>query len=77
MVLLFHVMMMMIAANSVARQKEGGDRGRCGLSKEGRPNRNSDARRGRSYMSFSVKGVGCEEKEKTYMVLWNSTSQEG
>ena len=55
---------------------EGGG-GRSGRSMKGRSNRNSDARCGRSQSSISVRGVGCDEQEMTWMVVWGSTSQEG
>jgi len=58
---------MMIASNSLVRQKEGAQRergGRGGRSKKGRTDRNSDARCGRTYSFNSVNGVGCEEQEK-------------
>ena len=57
----------------------GGSRGgggRGGRSKMGRLDRNSDARCGRSYRSNSVRGVGCEEQEKTW-VVWGANPQEG
>ena len=63
----------MIAPNSHARQKKRGSGGRgerSGRLKKGRPNSNSDARRGRSHKSISVRDVGCEEQEKTWTVVW-------
>ena len=71
--------MMMIAPNYLARQKEGFQReggGRGGRSKKERPERNSDARRGHSHRSLSVRGVGCEKQEKTWTVVWGSIPQE-
>ena len=74
-------MMMMFAPNSLVRQKEGahgeeeekagggGSEGggrRGGRSKKVKTDRNSDARRRRSHRSNSVRGVGCEEQEKTW-----------
>ena len=64
---------MMIDPNSLAHQKKeneqeafsGGGVGRGRRSKKGRPNRNSDARRGRSHRSLSERGVVCEKQEKT------------
>ena len=43
-----------------------------GNPKKGRQNRNSDGRRGRSYTSFMVRDVGCEEQEK----IWTDVSQD-
>jgi len=34
-----------------------------------RIDRNSDARHGRSHRSNTVRGVGCEEQEKTWTVV--------
>jgi len=45
--------------------------------KKRRSDRNSDARRRRSHRSNSGRGVGCEEKEKPWTVVWGSTPQEG
>ena len=55
----------------------GGGGGRGGKSKMGRLDRNSDNRLGHSHMSNSVRGVGYEEQEKTWMVVWGSNPQEG
>ena len=52
----------MIAPNSVVRQKKGAGRKRREVE-EGED------------MSNSVRGVGCEEDEKTWMVAWGSTAQ--
>ena len=72
-------MMMMIAPNSLARQKEGIllFRGRSRKSNKVRSNRNSDVRCGRSHRSILVRGVGWEEQEKTWMVVWGSNPEEG
>ena len=66
--------MMMIAPNSLVRQMEGaqGEEEEEGRSKKGRPDRNSDARRKRSHRLNSVRGVGCEEQENTWTVVWGS-----
>ena len=66
-----HPLMMTGAPNSLLHQKEGaqgeeeeeggGSGGRGGRSKKGRIDKKSDARRGRSHLSNSVTGVGCEE----------------
>ena len=48
-----------------------------GRSNKGRLDRNSDARRGLSPRSNSVRCVGCEEQEKTWMVVWGTNLQEG
>ena len=75
-------LMMMIAPNSLVRQKEGiqgggeGGGGRVRRSKKWRSNRNSDVRRRRSDRSISVKSVGCEEQEKIWTMVWGSTPQE-
>ena len=45
-------------------------------SKKGRFDRDSEARRGRSHRSNSVRGVGCEEQEKTWTVVFGSAPQE-
>ena len=37
----------------------------------------SDARCGRSHKSNSVRGVGCEEREKIWTVVWSTNPQEG
>ena len=55
----------------------GGRGGKGGKSKNGRTDRNSDVRRGRSHRSNSVRGVGCEEQEKTWMVVLGTNPQEG
>ena len=52
-------MMMLIAPYSLASQKEG-VQGK-GKGMKGRPNRNFDARCGRSHRSLSVRSVGYEE----------------
>ena len=46
---------------------EGGGRG--GVSMKGMTDRSSDARRGRSHRSYSVRDVGCEDQEKTWTVV--------
>ena len=51
--------------------------GRGGRSKRGKLDRNFDARRGHSHRSNSVRGVGCEEQEKTWTVVWGTNPQEG
>ena len=60
--------MMMIAANSLVCQKEGvreeEEEETGGRGKEGPTG--THARRGRSHRFNSVRGVGCEEQEKTY-----------
>ena len=66
---------MMIVPNSFVRQKEE-PRGKRGSKKE-RSDRNSDARRGRSNISNSVRDVGCKEQEKTWTVVWDFITQEG
>ena len=55
----------------------GREEGRGGRLKNGRLDRNSDARRGRSHWSNSVRDVGCEEQEKTWTAVFGSNSQEG
>jgi len=50
--------------NSLVRQKEG-------RKEERKASRNSDARRGRSHRSNSIRGVECEEQEKTWTVVWS------
>ena len=71
--------MMMIAANSLVCQKEGvreeEEEETGGRGKEGPTG--THARRGRSHRSNSVRGVGCEELEKSWTVVWGSTPQEG
>ena len=78
-------MMMIFAPNSLVRQKEGAQGreeeeeageggsgkggGRGGRSKKGRIDRNYDASRGRSHRSNSVMDVGCEDQEKTWLVV--------
>ena len=57
-------------------EEEGGGR-RGGRSKKGRSNRSSDTMRGLSHRSNSVRSVECEGQEKTWMVVWSSTPQEG
>ena len=59
------------------RGSGGGVGGRDGRSKKGRTDRNSNARCGRYHTSSSVRGVGCEEQEKTWTVVWGSNPQEG
>ena len=54
-----------------------GGGGRGGRSKKERTKRNSDARRGRSHRSNSVRGVGSEEQQKTWMMVWGTIQQEG
>ena len=74
------MIMMMIAPNSLARQKErvqGEGEEESGRSNEGRPNKNSDASHGRSHRSLLVRGVGCEAYEKTWTRVWGSILQEG
>ena len=61
-------MMMMITANSHARQKQG--------NLERKENRNFDIRR-HSYRSFPVRDVGCEGQEKRWTELWDCPPQEG
>ena len=62
---------------SARRKGLRGEGGRSGRSKKGRLDRNSDARCGRSYRSNSVRGVGYEEQEKTWMVVFGTNPQEG
>ena len=73
--------MMMITLNPLARQKEGvqgqGEDEAGGISKKMRPNRNSDIRCGCSHRSLSVRGVGCEEQEKTWTVVRGFSSAPG
>ena len=71
-------MMMMFAPNSLVRQKQGGgsEGGGGGRSKKGKIDRMSDARHGRSHRSNSVRGVGCEEQEKTWTLMWGYNPQE-
>ena len=68
---------MMITFNFPMSQKEGvqgeGKKKRGGTLKKGR----SDARCGRSHRASLVRGVGCEEQEKTWTVVCGSTPQEG
>ena len=57
-----------------------GEGGRGGRSKKGRIDRNSNARRGCSHRSNSVRGIGCEEHEKTWTwcgILINSRGRGG
>ena len=64
--------MMMIHPCARKRWKKfrsGGGGGRDGRSKKGRIDGNSDARRGRSHRSNSVRDVGMEEQEKTWTVV--------
>ena len=45
-----------------------------------RVQREEEVKKGRtnsSHRSNSVKGVGCEEQEKTWTVEWGSTAREG
>ena len=72
------MVMIMIAPNSLVRQKEGlrGGRARGGRSKKGMTDRNSDARSEDSHRSNSVRGIGCEEQEKTWTVVWGSNPHE-
>ena len=65
--------LMMIAPKSHVCQKEGGGRN----SKKWRTDRDSEAKRGRSHRSNSVRGVGLEEQEKTWTVVWDTNPQEG
>ena len=71
--------MMMIAANSLVCQKEGvreeEEEETGGRGKEGPTG--THARRGRSHRSNSVRGVGCEEQEKTWTEMSASTPEEG
>ena len=46
-------------------------------SKKGRLDKNSEARRGRSHRSNSVRDVGCGEHEKTWTVVWGTNPREG
>ena len=58
--------------------EEGGSgRGRGGRSKKGRTDSNSNTRCEHSERSNSNKGIGCEEQEKVYTVVWGSIPQEG
>ena len=45
--------------------------------KKGRIDRNSDARCGHSHKSNSIRGVECEEQEKTWTVVFGTNPQEG
>ena len=69
--------MMIVAPNSLVRQNSGGGGGRGKRSKKGRLDRNSDASCGCFHRSNSVRGVGCEEQEKTWTVVWGTNPQEG
>ena len=55
---------MVIAPNSLVRQKEGLEGRRRRNVEEINDDRNSNVRRRRSHRSNSVRGVGCEEQEK-------------
>ena len=72
---------MMIIAPQLSCPLEGGGLGGAGSRgwslKKKRLNRNSDVRCGCSHKSISVRGVECEEQEKTWTVVWGSTVQEG
>ena len=65
--------MMLILALTLLSARKRGIEARGGRSKEGRTGRNSDARRGCSHRFNSVRGVGCEEQEKTWTVSLGST----
>ena len=71
----------MIVPTSLVHQKEwlrgGGGGGGSKRSEKGRIDRDSDDRCGGSHWSNSVRGVGCEEQEKTETVVWRSNPQEG
>ena len=54
----------------------GGGGGGGGRSKKGRPNRNSNPMRGHSHRSFSVRGVACDEQEKSWTMVWGSTQRD-
>ena len=72
-------MIMMIAFNSLIRQKEGAqmeEEEEAG-AKKGRTDKNSDPRRGRSHWSNLVRDIGYEEQEKTWTEVWGSTLLEG
>ena len=62
-----YIYMMMMGPNSLVLEGGAslGERGRGGMMKEGRTDRNSDARCERSCRSNSVRGAECEEQEKT------------
>ena len=57
----YPLMMMMIAPNSLVRQKQGVQGEKEEEEKKGRTDRNTDARRGRSHSSNSV--MGCRMRE--------------
>ena len=69
--------MLLTILSARRRGLEGGGGGRGGRSKKGRIDKNSDARCGRSDRSNSVRGVECEEYEKTWTVVWGCNPQEG
>ena len=54
-----------------------GRRRKSEIPKKDRICRNSGAKRGRYHRSSSVRGVGCEEQEKTCTVVWSIDPQEG
>ena len=54
----------------------GSEEGGGVMLKKERTDKNSDARRRHSQRYNSVKGVGCEEQEKTWTGGWGSTPQE-
>ena len=72
-------MIMMIAVNTLVRQKEGirGKKKKRQRSIKGWSNRKSDARRGCSHRSISVRGIGCEGQDKIWTVVWGFTPHEG
>ena len=72
-------MMMMLAPNSLVRQKEGAqgeeeEVAGCRRRKAGSVGVNTRSRC--SYMSNLVRGVGCEEQEKTWTVVWGKNPLE-
>ena len=63
--------MMMFAPKSLVYQKEGAQ----GEVEERQARRNSDAKHGRYKRSNSVRGVGCEDQQKTWTVVWGTSPQ--
>ena len=69
----------MIAPKYLSCPPEGGGSGggEGERLKKGTTDKNSNARIGHSERSNSIRGVGCEEQEKIYTVVWSSIPQEG
>ena len=72
-------MMMIVAPNSHVRQEvaQGGEEEETGGRRKAGSIGTATARRGRSHRSNSVRGVGCEEQEKRWTVMWGNNPQEG